>query len=154
MTMTLTTTALPQGGEIPRTYTCDGADRSPPLAWSGVPVGTRSLLLVCADPDAPGGVFHHWAAFDIPPQWTGLDEGCGSETVEAGFRQAVNDFNKPGYGGPCPPKGDRPHHYHFRLSALSEEIVAAGPGATCLEVQQLAQPAVLAFVELVDVYGR
>ena len=154
MTMTLTSTAFAQGGAIPVAHTCDGADLSPPLAWSGVPEGTRSLLLVCDDPDAPGGIFHHWAAFNIPPDWTGLAEGYGPESLEPGFRQAVNDFNKPGYGGPCPPKGDHPHHYHFRLSALSEEIVAAGPGATCLEVQTLARPVVLDFVELVGVYAR
>ncbi len=154
MTMTLTSPAFAQGGEIPEAYTCDGENLSPPLAWSGVPAGTRSLLLVCDDPDAPGGVFHHWAAYDIPPDWTGLEAGYGPETLEPGFHQAINDFGKPGYGGPCPPPGHGPHHYHFRLSALSEPITGAAPGASCVEVMTLARPVILEFVELVGVYGR
>ena len=154
MTMTLTSSAFAPGGRIPADHTCDGADLSPPFAWSGVPAGTRSLLLVCDDVDAPGGIFRHWAAFDIPPAWTGLEAGYGPETLEPGFRQAINDFKKPGWGGPCPPEGDAPHHYHFRLSALFEPIVGAAPSATCLEVQTLARPLVIDFVELVGVYGR
>lgn len=154
MTMTLTSAAFAQGGAIPRPYTCEGANLSPPLAWSGVPAGTRSLLVVCDDPDAPDGIFHHWAAFNIPPHWGGLEEGYGPETLEPGFRQAINDFGRPGYAGPCPPPGDPPHHYHFRLSALDQELVAAGPSAGCVEVMQLARPHVLAFVELVGVFGR
>jgi hypothetical protein len=154
MTITLTSAALPQGGAIPRRYTCDGENLSPPLAWTGIPDGARSLLVVLDDPDAPGGVFRHWAAYNIPPDWNGLEAGYGPETLEPGFAQAINDFEKPGYGGPCPPTGDAPHHYHFRVSALSDEIKGAGPGATCLEVQTLARPLVLAFAELVGVYGR
>lgn len=154
MTLTLESTAFDQGGTIPEKYTCDGSNLSPPLAWSGVPEGTRSFLLVCDDPDAPGDVFHHWAAYNIPPDWTALRKGFGAESLEEGFLQAVNDFGKPGYGGPCPPAGHGPHHYHFRLSALSEPSLPAAPGATCLEVIILARPNVLAFVELVGLYGR
>jgi hypothetical protein len=154
MTLTLTSPAFAQGEEIPARYTCDGENRSPALVWDGVPEGTRSFLLVCDDPDAPSGVFHHWAAFDIPAAWRGLDAGFGPESLEPGFRQAVNDFGKPGYGGPCPPRGHGLHHYHFRLSALSEAGLSAAPSASCVEVMQLARPYVLAFTELVGVYER
>lgn len=154
MTLTLRSSAFEQGATIPRKYTCEGDDVSPPLAWSGVPEGTRSFVLVCDDPDAPGGVFRHWAAYDIPTDWRALDEGYGPESLEPGFRQALNDFHKPGYGGPCPPPGHGPHHYHFRLIALSEPTLSAGPTAPCEEIIALAQRYTLEFVELVGIYER
>jgi Raf kinase inhibitor-like YbhB/YbcL family protein len=118
------------------------------------PEGTRSFLIVCDDPDAPSGIFHHWAAFDIPPHWRGLKEGHGAESLANGFRQAINDFGKPGYSGPCPPPGGKPHHYHFRLNALSEPSLPVGPSATCVEVIALASPYICEFVELVGLYQR
>lgn len=154
MPLRLNSSAFGQGEAIPKKYTCDGDNVSPPLTWSGAPEGTRSFLLVCDDPDAPGGVFHHWAAFNIPAGWTELAEGYGPESLEPGFRQAINDFGKPGYGGPCPPRGDGPHRYHFRLSALSTETLLAASSATCVEVMTLARPHVLEFVELVGLFGR
>ncbi len=154
MPLRLTSTAFQQGGDIPQKYTCDGDNVSPPLAWSGVPEDTRSLLLICDDPDAPGGVFHHWAAFDIPPHWGGLKEGHGAESLGNVFRQAINDFGKPGYSGPCPPPGDKSHRYHFRLCALSESSLPLGPSATCAEVIALTAPYVLEFVELIGVFQR
>jgi len=95
----LASPAIPPGGEIPAQYTCDGTDISPPLSWSGVPQGTQSLVLVVEDPDAPSGVFRHWAAFDIPPGSHGLDAGYAATRPAAGFRGARNDFGQPGYGG-------------------------------------------------------
>jgi len=154
MALRLTSPAFAQGGQIPRKHTCDGDNVSPPLQWSGVPEGTQSFLVVCDDPDAPSGVFQHWAAFDIPGDRRSLDEGHGPETLADGFRQAINDFGRPGYGGPCPPRGDPPHRYHFRLSALSEPSLPAAPTASCAEVIALARPYVLEFVELVGLYGR
>lgn len=154
MALTLRSPAFAQGGAIPKKYTCDGENRSPPFAWSGVPERTQSLLLVCDDPDAPGGVFHHWAAFNIPADWTGLRGGYGPETLEDSFRQAMNDFGKPGYAGPCPPRGDKPHAYHFRLSALDTVLVSAASSATCVEVITLAGPCEIEFVELIGFYGR
>lgn len=154
MPLRLTSAAFRQGDNIPKKYTCDGDNISPPFAWSGVPEGTRSFLLVCDDPDAPSVIFHHWAAFDIPPHWRGLKEGHGAESVTNGFRQATNDFGKPGYAGPCPPRSDKPHRYHFRLSALSEASLPAESSATCLEVITLANSYVLEFVELVGHYQR
>lgn len=152
--MRLTSPAFKQGAEIPKKYTCDGENISPPLHWSGVPAEAASLLLVCDDPDAPGGVFHHWAAYNIPAYWRGLKEGFGPESIEPGFHQAINDFRKPGYGGPCPPKGDKPHAYHFRLSALRESLVSAASSATCVEIQRLARPLEMTFAELIGYYGR
>jgi Raf kinase inhibitor-like YbhB/YbcL family protein len=154
MPLTLKSPAFSTGGNISRKYTCDGPNISPPFEWSGVPANAQSLLLVCDDTDAPGGTFQHWAAFNIPAGWTGLKEGYGPETLEKGFRQAINDFNKPGYAGPCPPRGHKAHAYHFRLAALSTVIDAAGPGATCDEIKRLAAPYEIEFVELIGFYGR
>jgi Raf kinase inhibitor-like YbhB/YbcL family protein len=154
MPMSLTSPAFGQGGTIPAIYTCDGENISPPFTWTGIPENTKTLLLVCNDPDAPGRTFHHWAAYNIPPSWNGLKEGYGPETLEEGSCQAINDFRKPGYGGPCPPKGDKPHAYHFRLSALNTEIASAARSASCVKIITLARPHVIEFVELVGFYGR
>lgn len=110
--------------------------------------------MVCDDPDALGGVFCHWAAWGISPDSGFLRSGFGPETLEPGFQQAINDFGKPGYGGPCPPKGDAPHSYHFRLSALREPITTAASGARCEEIIALARPKIIEFTELVGFYGR
>lgn len=153
--LTVTSPDFNPGETIPKRFTCEGDNVSPAFRWTGVPEGTKELLLVCDDPDAPGRIFHHWAAYGIPPDTNFLQSGFGPENVEPGFQQAVNDFDKPGYGGPCPPRGDRPHSYHFRLSALREPIAAlAAPGATCDEIIALAQPRVIDFAELVGMFGR
>ena len=154
MALSLTSPAFDQGATIPKEYSCEGRDRSPPLTWSGAPEGTRSFALVCDDPDAPGGTFHHWAVWDIPAAWSQLDEGHGPESLSDGLKQAENDFGKPGYGGPCPPEGHGTHHYHFRLMALSEESLPVAPGASCVEVQEAARPYVLETRELIGVYER
>lgn len=153
MALTLSSPAFRHNDTIPREHTCEGPNHSPALAWSDVPEGAATLLLVCDDPDAPGGVFHHWAAYDIPADRTGLDAGFDSASRPSGLRQAVNDFGKPGYAGPCPPRGDRPHRYVFRLSALDGRI-EAGAGARCAEIQRLARPMEIAAAELIGYYGR
>ncbi|MCV2868434.1 YbhB/YbcL family Raf kinase inhibitor-like protein [Defluviimonas sp. WL0002] len=150
----LTSPDFNPGETIPVRHTCDGENVSPAFRWENLPEGTKELLLVCDDPDAPNGVFHHWAAWGIAPDSGYLRAGFGPETKEPGFSQAINDFGQPGYAGPCPPKGDAPHSYHFRLSALSDRITAAAPGATCTELIALAQPIVIEFTELVGIYGR
>jgi Raf kinase inhibitor-like YbhB/YbcL family protein len=153
MSLTLRSTDFHHAETIPKEHTCDGAGRSPAFQWSGVPEGARALLLVCDDPDAPGGVFHHWAAFNIPPEWTGLEPGFGAGSHPHDFQEAVNDFGKPGYGGPCPPRGDRPHRYRFRLSALKAPL-EAGAGTRCAEIERRARPLELAAAELLGYYGR
>jgi len=146
--------AVPPGGEIPTQYTCDGADISPPLAWSGVPRGTGSLVLVVQDPDAPSGLFVHWAAFDIPPSYPGLDAGYSANRPVAAFHQARNDFGKAGYGGPCPPRGHGIHHYHFRLLAISRPTLDLRAPAAALDVLRTAQPYVIEQAEFVSTYHR
>ena len=152
--LALTSPDFNPGDRIPTRFTCDGQNVSPAFRWIGAPEGTQEYLLVCYDPDAPNGTFQHWAAFGISPKRTFLRAGFGPEAEEPGFHQAVNDFGKPGYGGPCPPRGDKPHAYHFRLSALGSPIGDVGPGTTCAEVQNLAQPNELEHAELIGYYGR
>jgi Raf kinase inhibitor-like YbhB/YbcL family protein len=154
MALMLVSPAIPPGGEIPAQYTCDGTDISPPLSWSGVPQGTQSLVLVVEDPDAPSGVFRHWAAFEIPPGSHGLEAGYTAARPAAGFREARNDFGKPGYSGPCPPKGHGIHHYDFRLLAISQPTLQLGPAATAAEVLRAAQPYVIQQTELAGTYHR
>ena len=117
MPLTIRTPVFHEGGSIPARYTCDGEDVSPPLEWSGVPEGAKSLALTCDDPDAPSGLWVHWVVFDLPPSVTGLAEGVPpNPEISGGGRQGKNDFRKIGYGGPCPPSGT--HRYVFTLYAL------------------------------------
>ncbi len=154
MAFALTSSAFTDGEAVPRKYTCDGLNVSPPFAWTGVPSGTQSLLFACLDPDAPGGTFHHWVAYNIPADQPGLEEGYRAGKSDARFAQAVNDFGKIGYGGPCPPHGHRPHAYHFRLTALSGSLEGGRPGSTCRQIIQAAKPLEIGSVELVGYYGR
>jgi hypothetical protein len=154
MALTLVSSAFAEGDTIPAKFTCDGEDRSPPFAWTGVPAGTESLLLVCDDPDAPGGTFHHWAAFNIPAGWTGLEEGHGPNGRTSDFAQAINDFRAWGYRGPCPPRSHKTHRYHFRLSALRGRLAPVSPEADCVEIQRLALPMEIDTAELTGCYRR
>ena len=154
MPLLLTSPVLPPGGQIPREYTCDGSDISPPLSWSGVPGGTGSVVVVIADPDAPRGVFRHWAAYDIPPGTPGLAAGYSASRHAQGFREARNDFGKIGYGGPCPPPGGGVHHYGFELMAISQPTLNLSPAATANDVLQAAAPYVISRAELVGTYRR
>ncbi len=147
MALELHSPAFAPMGTIPREHTCEGMNLAPPLDWSGVPAGTQTLMLTCDDPDAPRGVFHHWAACNIPATTTALAAGASEGMA------AVNDFGKPGYGGPCPPRGARPHRYVFRLAAL--DIRLAPPDrARCAEIAALAQGHVLAEARLIGLFGR
>jgi len=154
MPLMLMSPAILPGAAIPQEYTADGHDISPPLAWSGVPAGTRSLVLVIEDPDAPRGIFHHWAAYDIPPGTPGLAAGYRAGVPVAGILQASNDFGTLGYAGPCPPSGSGPHHYHFELLALSRPSLGLPPDAPATQVIQASAPYVIARAELVGTYQR
>ena len=154
MALALTSLAFGQGERIPKKYTADGENISPPLRWSGTPDETGSFVLLCNDPDAPGGIFRHWAVYDIPADRLELKEGHGPETLRDGLKQAINDFDRPGYSGPCPPEGDGAHRYHFRLMALSEPSLPLGPHASCEEVEAAAARHVCAETELVGLYER
>jgi Raf kinase inhibitor-like YbhB/YbcL family protein len=143
---TLTSKAFKGGRPIPAAFTCDGARRPPPLAWTAPP-DTNSFALVVDDPDAPGGTFGHWGWFDIPPS-------VRSDEPQAGGSQAINDFGHPGYGAPCPPKSDPPHHYRFNLYALKVDHLNLGPNAKVRAVDAAAQQQAIARADLIGTYQR
>jgi Raf kinase inhibitor-like YbhB/YbcL family protein len=153
MPLTLASPAFAPGGAIPAEYTCDGADISPPLSWSGVPPGTGSLVLAIEDPDAPSGSFGHWAVYDIPPGVTGIAGGYGAARPVGRWREARNDFGRWGYGGPCPPPGGV-HHYHFTLLAISRPQLELAPAPDVAAVLRAAQPYVIEQAALTGTYHR
>jgi Raf kinase inhibitor-like YbhB/YbcL family protein len=149
----LTSSAFQDGGTIPDQYTCVGKNVSPPLQWSGVPESTKSLVLIVEDPDAPSGVWTHWAVYDLPPNAARLPEGISSaDTVPGGGRQGLNDFKSIGYGGPCPPPGS-PHHYRFKLFAL-DSMLGLKAGATKDDVELTMKKHVIGQAQLTAVFGR
>lgn len=154
MAFVLSSPAFTQGQVIPKKYTCDGENVSPPLQWSGAPAGTRSFVLIVEDPDAPSGVFRHWAVYNLPPERTALPEGAGADAPPGGLSQGVNDFGHARYDGPCPPPGHGTHHYHFRLAALDTPRLALRPNARVAEIWRAAEPHILAEAELVGTYAR
>ena len=152
--MRLNSSTFSDRSAIPGRLTCDGQDLSPAFDWSGAPAGTRSFVLLCDDPDAPDGTWHHWAAYDIPADRTAVAEGAEKHAEKQGFKQAVNDFRRPDYGGPCPPRGHGPHHYHFRLLALSIDRLAMRKDPSCRDVEREARKHILAEAILVGTYER
>jgi Raf kinase inhibitor-like YbhB/YbcL family protein len=127
--LTVTSPAFADGAAIPTEFTCKGDNTSPPLQWSGVPAGARSIALVVDDPDAPNGTFVHWVVYNIDPADSGIDAG----TVPSGARQADNSSGNPGYTGPCPPSGT--HHYRFTVYVLRSPLtVPAGGDAEQISV--------------------
>ena len=152
MAITVTSSAFTEGDMIPRQYTCDGEDISPPLAWTGVPEGTKSLALICDDPDAPMGTWVHWVLFNIPPTTKELSPKVPSkEILENGARHGTNDFRRLDYGGPCPPGGT--HRYYFKLYALDTEISSAA-GITKAQLLKAMEGHVLAEGQLMGRYKR
>ena len=113
--MKITSSAFQEGANIPSKFSCDGANTSPPLQISDVPSEAKSLILIVDDPDAPSGLFTHWAVWNISPQTSTIAEGSTAKGV-----QGTNDFGKSGYGGPCPPSGT--HRYYFKIFALDREL--------------------------------
>ena len=152
MEIKLESTAFKEGGMIPKKYTCDGKDISPPLSWGTVPEGTQSLALICDDPDAPMGTWVHWVIFDIPPHITEFPEGIPPKKIlENGIKQGKNDFGKIGYGGPCPPGGT--HRYYFKLYALNKKLTLE-PGVTKDELLEAMKECILAQGQLMGKYKR
>jgi len=150
--MEITSSAFGSGEMIPAKYTCDGADFSPPLEWSGSPAGTKSLALVCDDPDAPMGTWVHWVIYDIPPSATMLAEGITREKdLPGGGTQGINDFRRIGYGGPCPPGGT--HRYFFKLYAL-DTALGLKPGITKDQLLKAMRGHILVEAQLMGTYKR
>lgn len=145
---TLASSAFENGRPIPREYSCDGANHSPPLNWNEPPAGTKSFALIIDDPDAPSGTFRHWAVFDIPADRRSMAAG------EMIGQQGTNDKSTPGYTGPCPPKGNPPHHYHFRLFALDVDRLGLDGSAKVAAVEAAADRRAIGRAELVGTYQR
>ena len=152
MEVKITSSAFEDGGLIPAKYTCDGADISPPLQWDGPPEGTRSIALICDDPDAPVGTFVHWVLFNLPPETKELVENVpADETLPNGAKQGTSDFGRIGYGGPCPPSGT--HRYFFKIYALDTEIdLAVGAGKS--QLLKAIEGHILAQGQLIGKYKR
>ncbi len=151
--MTLSLPAIATDRPIPARFTCDGADRSPAVQWGHVPGGTRSLALVVDDPDAPGGIFHHWGAFNIDAQSGQLPEGAGN-AANPRFRQSRNDFGAPGYKGPCPPPGNGAHRYRFKLFALDIARLDVAPSAPIVELERAMDGHILDKAVIIASYQR
>ena len=143
----LSSPAFAEEAPIPRQYTCDGANQSPPLAWTGIPARTAELVLTVEDPDAPNGTFVHWVLYGMGPSISSLEAGSSDGAVEG-----VNGSGRTGYGGPCPPRGTQ-HRYVFVLSAVSRATNLA-KGASAAQVQSAIAGTTLAQGQLVARYGR
>jgi Raf kinase inhibitor-like YbhB/YbcL family protein len=152
MMLELSSPAFTEGSRIPRKYSGDGQNFSPPLHWSGAPPETRSFALICEDPDAPSGTFRHWAVANIDPDRTGMPEGAGAQPSGCVF--ARNDFGHAAYDGPAPPRGHGLHHYHFRLAALDVARLDVPPDADAEQLWRTVQPHILAEAETVGTYER
>jgi Raf kinase inhibitor-like YbhB/YbcL family protein len=166
LTIQLRSSAFDDGGMIPKVFSCDGSDSSPPFEWSGIPPAARSLALIVDDPDSPIDTWSHWVVFNLPPQVTAIKQAVPPEQIiEPAYLenlglsneqklmvvQGGNDFGKTGYGGPCPPSGT--HRYSFRLYALDNEL-QLNPTATRADVLKQISGHILAEGRLVGKYTR
>jgi len=156
MALILKSPAFAHNDAIPRRYTCQGADESPPLEWSGLPAGTKSVALIVDDPDAPDPAapkmtWVHWVLYNLPPTATGLGEAVKSDALPAGTREGLNDWKRTGYGGPCPPIGR--HRYFHKLYALDTVLPdLKHPMKAALE--KAMQGHILGHAELIGAYQK
>ena len=152
MGLMVKSSAFKEGEMIPKKYTCDGEDISPPLSWEGVPEGTKSIAIICDDPDAPMGTWVHWVLFNLPPGTNTLSEAVPPEAVlENGARHGINDFRKLGYGGPCPPGGT--HRYYFKIYAL-DIVLGLQSGASKADLLKAMEGHVLSEGQIMGRYKR
>lgn len=154
--MRLESPAFTHGAVIPPTYTCEGKDRSPPLAWSGLPAGTKSLALIVDDPDAPDPnapkrTWVHWVLYNLPPAEGGLPEAVADSALPPGTGQGLNDWHRTGWGGPCPPIGR--HRYFFKLYALDVPLADATI-ATRADLQRAMAGHIVGSAGLVGTYEK
>lgn len=154
MALLLTSPAFSNNGEIPKQYTCDGGDTSPALMWSGVPAGTKSLVLIVDDPDAPDPAaprmtWVHWVLYNLPADSTGLPEGVTSHELLPGSLEGKNDWKRIGYGGPCPPVGR--HRYFHKLYAL-DTVLPDLHSPTKAQVEAAMRGHIVEQAELIGTY--
>jgi Raf kinase inhibitor-like YbhB/YbcL family protein len=147
MKLDVSSTAFSEGQSIPEKHTCDGENVSPPIQWSGAPANTKSIAIICEDPDAPSGTFTHWVLYDVAGTTNGLTEGSSG-----GGKQGVNGFGKKGYGGPCPPPGGA-HRYFFRVYTLDTQSLGKA-GSSKQDVTAAMEGHILAQGELMGKYKR
>jgi hypothetical protein len=152
MAFELTSPTFTSGAAIPRQYTCDGKNISPPLQWSDPPSGTQSFALIADDPDAPMGTWIHWVLFNLPASTRALPEAVPPEAMLSdGSRHGQNSWRRLGYGGPCPPRGT--HRYFFKLYALDTALTLS-VGANKEQLLQAMEGHMLMQTELMGVYTR
>ncbi|MFP3873423.1 MAG: YbhB/YbcL family Raf kinase inhibitor-like protein [Thiohalophilus sp.] len=156
MSLQLRSAAFSDQQIIPRQYTCEGEDISPPLTWSGIPPGTRSLALIVDDPDAPDPqapkmVYVHWVLYNLPPESSGLAENSRATGLPEGTLEGLNDWQQPGYGGPCPPIGR--HRYFHKLYAL-DTVLPALHNPSKDQLLAAMEDHILARAELVGTYQK
>ncbi len=151
MAFKLVIAAFPEGGLIPKLHTCEGADLSPSLEWSGEPRDAKGLALIVDDPDAPAGTWNHWLLWDIPVSVHALAQGFKPGQLGV---SGTNDFGKPGYNGPCPPRGHGPHRYFFKVYALDVQSLNARAGAKRADLDRALKGHVLAETEYMGRYER
>jgi Raf kinase inhibitor-like YbhB/YbcL family protein len=156
VTLSITSPHFGNHQAIPTEHTCEGADTSPRLEWTGVPAGTRSLALIVDDPDAPDPAapkrtWVHWVLYNIPPTTSGITEGAIDDTLPRGARDGVNDWNRTGYGGPCPPIGR--HRYFFKLYAL-DTVLEGITTPTKAVLEKAMDGHIIGKAELVGTYQK
>jgi hypothetical protein len=156
MAMEISSTAFGPGAAIPARHTCEGRDVSPPLRWTGVPAGTKSLVLIVDDPDAPDPrapkmTWVHWVLANLPPDSAGLPEGVAHDALPHGTIDGYNDWKRTGYGGPCPPIGR--HRYFHKLYAL-DTVLTGLKRPTKADIEAAMVGHVLAHAELVGTYAK
>jgi Raf kinase inhibitor-like YbhB/YbcL family protein len=155
--MHLSSPAFSDKAAIPTVFTCQGADRSPPLAWADAPAGTKSLALVVDDPDAPDPAapkttWVHWVLYNLPSETVALAEGMKASSLPKGSREGLNDWKAAGYRGPCPPIGR--HRYFFKLYALDAVLPDLGKSATKAALEKAMQGHILGQAQLLGTYQK
>lgn len=156
MSMSITSSSFPHNGVIPARHTCDGHDISPELFWADVPEGTKSLVLIIDDPDAPDPAapertWVHWVLYNIPANTGGLTEGIAAKELPAGTLEGLNDWQHTGYGGPCPPVGS--HRYFHKLYAL-DTVLPDLKQPTKAALEKAMEGHVIAHAELIGRYQK
>jgi Raf kinase inhibitor-like YbhB/YbcL family protein len=156
MSLSITSPSFTHDSAIPKEFTCEGRDISPALAWSGVPNGAKSLVLIVDDPDAPDPdapkmTWVHWVLYNIPATVSGLSQGVQAEDLPEGTHEGVNSWGRTGYGGPCPPIGK--HRYFHKLFALDTELTGLN-AADKASLEKAMADHIIGKAELIGTYKK